>query len=304
MKKLLVATSALVVAAPAFANDVTLSGTLEFKASTEDGAELSTASVDTFEITLAGAGDVVGGNVTLGLTAASDIGVTGYDVYADSSIGKFNIGTSTGTMTDNDLTELEYIGDTGAVNFASGITGVAVNGLATYLTYSNSLGPVDVALTWGGNGMVTSVGGSFGGFDVDVDSSDAGSAVNVSGEVAGFGIKVESDDSSNYDLAVTGSFGDYGVAIGSNSNEDFELGVTANFGDLGVGLYSAEVAAVESTKLKVTTELAGYDASITLGESGGVSNASIELTLADGVTLSYGGNSGSEDLTIDIEFGF
>lgn len=317
MKKFLVATSAFVVAAPAFANDVTLSGALDFSASTEDAAELSTASINTLSIALAAAGDVVGGNITLGVSenkarntadtatvTSYSIGATGYDVYADTGLGKFNIGTSTGTMTDNDLTELEVIGNTGTVAFASGVTGVTTNGLGTYLIYSNSFGPMNLALTWGDDGMITSVGGSFGGFDVDVDSSDAGSVANLAGAVGPVQMKLEADDNSNYDLVLGGQFGDYGVQLGTNSNDDVELGFGTAIGGMGVELFVAEVGGADYSGVSLTTAIGGMATEISFDEAAGTSTASIEVTVADGVTLNYGGASGSEDLTVNVALGF
>ena len=210
MKKLLVATSALVVAGPAFANDVTLSGTFAGKYSTEDASELSGAAITTATLKLSYENENgFGGNITLGdddLNSSDKAGrlndailqVTDINIYADTTLGKFNIGTGDGTMTDSDLTEMNRFNDADTnVAFSSGLTGENLNNdlnadslqdpLASYLTYSNSFGPVEAAITWAEDGYILSGGLSVGGFDLDLDYSSGRSGSVYTSLIEEFG---------------------------------------------------------------------------------------------------------------------
>ena len=392
MKKLLVATSALVVAAPAFA-DVTISGTLNADASTKDLAELSSFAVTSLTVKLAATGDIGGslefgidsssvsasgpnqwiideddldgdsndteyvlvdadGNLLEGddadaptsttsadsmndvlrnavtnpnISAVDALTLTGFDVYASTSLGKFNLGDSTGTMTDDDLTEMEVFGDTGAVAFASGVTGVAVNNDTAFLTYSNSFGGADVALTWGNNGSILSVGGSAAGFTFDMDSSsgediEGAFVINASGDVGPMNVALELDNDNDYDMKLGGSFGNFGVGLGVNSNEDSEFGVTGSAGSIDFGLYSASVITrndddtvketTNTTGVHATTGIAGYSTKFAFGNTSvdetdeTTSSMSATVTIMDGFTIAYGGNEGEEDITFSVDMSF
>ena len=117
MKKLLIASSALAVTAPAFAQEVTLSGTFVGKATTEDLTQLSGHLISTLIFGLAYEGETVGGNINFGETSSiPNVGeivneVGSANIYAMTSFGKFNYGTSDGDKTDDDLIELSIIND-------------------------------------------------------------------------------------------------------------------------------------------------------------------------------------------------
>lgn len=149
MKKLLISTAALTVSAPAFANDVTLSGT--FAASYTTGNATITAfsiptavsltaavpattpttitagmlvfadaatykmfqngegAVDTLTLKVSVDGDGYGGALTLSPLESDLVG--GYNIFADTQFGRFSIGTNDGISTDEDFAEVGAVAD-------------------------------------------------------------------------------------------------------------------------------------------------------------------------------------------------
>ena len=190
MKKLLVASSALVAAAPAFANDVTLSGTFVGHAATTDLEQLSNAVITTLTYGIAYAGNNIGGNInfgqtdTVGVVLVASTGATSNtslsnivtqidsaNIYADSAFGKFNFGTSDGSKTDNDLGELAVLQDQSSDNVDFSYAEAALNAfttaaVGTHLTYSNTFGPASVAVAWHDDGYTLSAGADLGDFAV------------------------------------------------------------------------------------------------------------------------------------------
>lgn len=336
MKKLLVASAAVAVAAPAFANDVTLSGNVVGELSTSNLNTVTAGALSTFEITLAVApeGNGIGGNITFGLeqvlttapvagvpgttTLATvedySFGVTGYDIFAMTDLGKFNVGTSTTTKTDDDLTEMNAIGDTGEVDFASGLIGFDEGfHIGSYLSYSNDLGPISVGLTWGaaadalgnaaGSTYVLSLGADLGGFAALLDYAESGDYVlTLEGSVGGFGVALETDQDGDADAKFSGSFGDFGVALGVNTADDVELEVTGAVGDMSFHVYAGEVGGNELSGIGFSTMIAGmevgadYDSRI--GSTG--PEGSVYIKPIDGFKISTDG----EGLTFAIDMGF
>ena len=290
MKKLLIATSALTLAAPAFAEEYTLSGTFAGKASTEGGDQLSGGVITTLTFGVTYKGDNVGGDFSFGDTD-SDLSledITGMvesaNIYAETSFGKFNFGTDDGYKTDDDLTELEFFNDeTGKnVDFKSGLTAFKAGenvdenktGVETYLTYSNSFEGVGVALTWADDGYVLSAGGDFAGYSVGLDMSTytgeseedpagAGTYVlNVSGDVGPVALALE----MGYAPAVIGN-DIYTASESEDGATDLKLGYSFGLVDVNVGVGSDEV-----NEILVSGDAGDIGYKVAFGSDGKISN--------------------------------
>ncbi|MGB0784839.1 MAG: hypothetical protein ACPGRH_01640, partial [Alphaproteobacteria bacterium] len=175
MKKLLIATSALALAAPAVA-EVSLSGALEMNATTSTGQSAAAATTKG-ELSLSMTDGTITGSTKLVINGADHVDATGQKLSAATSLGTFTIGGAA-TMADDDLTELSVIGDTGDVGALAGSYGNA--------SYTNTFGDLKVGLSWGASAAATSLGFDFAGFAVTVDADQANNYVlNASGDFGG-----------------------------------------------------------------------------------------------------------------------
>ena len=116
MKKLLIATTTLAVATSAYAQEVTLTGALDADFTTE-GFESGDVDVNTLSMVAKYTADNSGVTLTYAVLTSDykDAVIADYNVYATTLIGKFSIGTNSGTTTDDDLAET-----TQAVDFTLG----------------------------------------------------------------------------------------------------------------------------------------------------------------------------------------
>ena len=335
MKKLLVATSALVVAGPAFANDVTLSGTFAGKYSTEDATELSGGAITTLTVNLAFKGDNgFGGNLKLGDDDTPDLDdlgdVNAVNIYAETALGKFNVGTDTGTKTDDDLTEMNVFNDgddNDNVDFDHGLAAFMneENKLGTFLTYSNDFGPVSSAVTWADDGYVFSAGLELAGFDlaldyssgsstIEDDSSDASYVINAVGSLAGITVELEygtgkneknEDVDSAYDLYLAYDLGVAKLALGTASNSDQELEVSGDLGDFGYKLYfgNDEQATDEKsyTGFEISTQVGAIEAGLKTSDVAGTTSTELYLIPVSGFEIELV-DSGKDEADAMINF--
>ncbi len=268
MKKLLMASSTLVVATPAMA-EMTMSGTIAAVATTEDASKLTGSAITTLTLKATfDNGEGLGGTMTFGTTATGDISSTPLldtTVYADTSYGKFSYSTNDGKKTDDDLVELGIIGDSTTKNVdVPGLAGFSNNGISTFLVYSNGFGDTDVALTVGAESpdagttfsQALSVQAVAAGFTFTLDSlsftndtdgtapstkTDAPMVINIVGDLGPVGIKLEdgysavTTDNDGTDLALSYGIGgvtvDYGFSTNGNDESDISelrLGLSAN----------------------------------------------------------------------------
>ena len=222
MKKLLIASAAMTVAAPAFAQDVTMTGTFdaEYHSKNFDGGD---GDINTLTISIKYAGDGVGATATLDVASTEATAIDEYNVYADTMIGRFAIGTSDGLTTDDDIAEtgsavdftkgVDEINDTAASidtqdgpveNTALGVAHSATNPSLTYS--APSIGDVSVKLTMGSNAgaaqdYVLALGYRNGGVRVAVDLDENSTYVLTGVVETGVGnVAVEADNNSNYEL--------------------------------------------------------------------------------------------------------
>ena len=216
MKKLLIATSALIAAAPALAN-VTLSGTIDLDFTTGE-FESGDGDVNTLSLGLAYTGEGFGGSLTLsplndGTTAVSSI-VAGYNIYSNTDLGKFSIGTSDGLSTDDDLAETAQ-----AVDF--------------------TLGKDDLTDTYGGFALTDpaclGVAGGGGSADCSGDTWDTGDgpvdngALGVANSISTPSLSYTAPSVSGFTVGITwgsnqGASADYVMNIGY-SNDMIDLAI-------------------------------------------------------------------------------
>ena len=263
MKKLLVATSALAVTAPAFANEVTFSGSVVGKATTTDGSKVTNAVLSTLTLKASYASDDgLSGTIKFGHTgtanASTSLGIDGFSVSADTQLGKFTLGTSHTLYTDDDFIELNEINDArlgknvdfpALTGFATGTTGSQLRVVQSYEYSVND--DTTIGITWGEIARAMSAKTSMGGFSLALDYSEeqktgtTGKVVspmvlNVSGDVGPVALKLEygwnGTDNSGYDALFSYTVSpSVKVDLGLDSLDNNEIQVS---GAMGGGTYS------------------------------------------------------------------
>jgi hypothetical protein len=289
MKKLLVASSALVAAAPAFANDVTLTGEFDFDYVTGDltANPLATPStsnmfnniiaagnspsdspkqrsasvgllnggdgdINTFSLFLTWDGGDNGGVITwttITTSTGNPLNTAGYNVYANTQFGKFEIISNNARTTDEDLAETLFAVDetfVGSHDFLSatghdytshglvkggfGNLGVADGPVDDLPDITRSIGNpgfryttpelvpgLTVALAWGGQS----------------DTLKTGSALNKVGAVVG---DLYVDQGEDYMLSIAYDNGMVDANLDYNGNGDVRLDaqIETDFGNFKI----------------------------------------------------------------------
>ena len=279
MKKLLVATSALVAAGSAAALDVTLGGSIT--SDVDYDASLGTWSasdlVGDVDLTVSGEsmGWTYGASLTAGgAVASANIGNAAFGslTVANASCGDFvDVGTAIGATTAVQALSPAVAGDA-CLEWSTGASLMGF-GLSAAMDLANAQGSAVVGLTGdlAGMSMAAEVVLSSNAFDAVLGTS-----------VAGAGVSIEA--TGNLNSLSTAAY----VAKVSTSAMGFDLGLTADGNNLG---YSAAMGGLK---------FSGTAAGDFLADLG----VEYSADLADGLstTVSYSGESG--DLNIETVLSF
>ena len=328
MKKLLVATSALVVAAPAMAQP-TLSGNIVAKASTTGLTELSGGAVSTLTLKVAYEGDNFGGDMSFGGSSTpatlQDLQLSGFNVYADTAMGRLNIGTSQTKVTDDDLTELNIFNDKVKNVDMPSLDGEAAQDDAIFLTHSMSLNGADFAISWGDTGANISLSTDMGDFKVMADMNMNGDSsvasvdpyvINVTGDLGPVGLKLESgysavtSENDGTDIAL--SFDANGLAIdfatGSNGNADSditEFRVSGSMDDISyaVATGSDDSLATDTdfSEINLKTMMNGMGVGLNIQSYDGTDTNEIYIEPMSGLEIEYVDVSTAADAVINFK---
>ena len=275
MKKLLVATSALVAAGSAVALDVTLGGEIEMSADYDTGSSGFSGVDWDADITIGAAGESMGwtygGELEISMTDTSmDLVVSGASIYLGGDfMGKITLTEGCGDSIDM-IKSSDGVGEiAGHCVEWSGIDagGFTVGGSA-------ALDPVST----GGTSVIVDLGISLAGVDVaaeyDVDGNvyDATAALSVGGAAVGVSMS-GTDDGSEFDydvsvgLDILGYAGtvEYGVA-----DKDLMVELTSGCYTFDIGFGDNGTDQVDMWELKYDCPLhEGFDISASIGEASG-----------------------------------
>jgi Cu/Ag efflux protein CusF len=329
MKKLLVATSALVVAAPAMAQP-TLSGSIVAKATTTGLTELSGGAISTLTLKVAYEGDNLGGDMSFGDTGTPDLSavmqMTGFNVYADTTMGKFNIGTSQSKVTDDDLTELSIFNDKVKNVDMPSMTGEAVQNDTFFLTHSKPFYGADVAISWGDTAANVSVSTDMGDFKVMADmnmNGDSAAAnavapyvINVTGDLGPVGLKLESgysavsSENDGTDIALSFDANDLTIdfATGSNGNADSditEFRVSGSMDDISyavaMGSNDGLTTDTDFSEINLKTMMNGMGVGLNILSYDGADTTEIYVEPMSGIEIEYVDVSTAADAMINFK---
>jgi len=284
MKKLLVATSALVAAGSAVALDVTLGGEIEMSADYDTGSSGFNGVVWDADLTIGAAGESMGwtygGELEISMTDSSmDLVVSGASIYLGGDfMGKITLTEGCGDSIDMIKTtvagDTSTDGDVGRVGSIAGHcvewTGIDVSGIS--VGGSAALDPTS------GTSVIVDLGISLAGVDVaaeyDVDGKvyDATADLSVGGAAIGISMS-GTDDGSEFDydvsvgLDILGYAGtvEYGVA-----DKDLMVELTSGCYTFDIGFGDSGTDQVDMWSLEYDCPLhEGFDISASIGEASG-----------------------------------
>ena len=226
MKKLLVATSALVAAGSAAALEVTLGGEIEAVVSFSNDSWSQTAPVATLSVSAAGEsmGWTYGGDFDIEAGGPNDASI----YIGSDSLGKITMSDSCGNFVDMDDNSIDGESIQSIGNACLEITGASAAGWSLSAA-------IDVAST---ENSVIGVSGSFAGsslsaevqpnsqdFDVAVSSAIGGASIGV--EVTG-----NLDDTDDFFYEASLDFSAMGLDFGTTLMEDGDIEVSTTIGNV------------------------------------------------------------------------
>ncbi len=343
MKKLLLATSTLAVATPAMA-ELTLSGNIVAKATTVDADELTDAVVTTLTLKATYENDAgAGGHMIFGQTDTSDTvnwtdtDILGFNVYANTAYGKFQIGTGAGEFTDGGLVIVRSLGDDVTnVEFPGYDGEVPMDGeldneddrdsTDVYLAYSYTSGDTTGQVSWGDDATLLSLSTVAGGFTVKLDALSYGESgdedavdpnvVNISGDLGPIQVALESgyslisEENDGTDLSLAYTLGDLTAKVGTSTNgtegtdvQEFMISGKAGNADYAFSTGSDEALTNEEDFSKVTLEsmLSGMTAGISSNDRDGTTETELYIKPVDALEIEYVDNDGAEDAVINFK---